>query len=203
MFFILLLSLQAFSAEPANITAAKVEKLVGKAFLGKIELHEGDSISKSGELITGEKSFLRLFVDKWKSSIIVGPNAHMDLDLTTPSEANPKRYNLREGFCRWVSGMKAEQKKGSHLYTKSAAMGVRGTDFEISNREKTGETEIIVYEGEVAFSSQLAKSEVLLHKGQWGGVGGKFGPQISKIKDLSEKDLEEAKKRTDFLLKKN
>jgi hypothetical protein len=124
----------------------------------------------------------------------------MALDLTSPKGADPKRYQLTDGFCRWISSMKSSEMKGSHVFTKTAALGIRGTDFEILNREATGETEVIVFDGEVLLKSKLTESEATLKKGQWGGVGGKFGTAIAKPKDLSAGDLKQAKARTESMV---
>jgi len=195
----LLFSWPAFGAG-APAPSAKVEKLVGTAFYNGKEIHEGDSLSVNGTLETKKRSFLRIQMDVWNSSIVIGPDTKMTLDLTSPKEANPKRYQLTDGLCRWVSAMKSSQLKGSHVFTKSASLGVRGTDFEIRNRVASGETEVIVFDGEVLLKSNLAKSEALLKKGQWGGVGGKFGATIAKPVDLSPADLKMAKERSEALV---
>lgn len=195
---LLLLSAPAFAANPPK-PSARVEKLVGKATFNGKDLRQGSLITENGKLETKEKSFLRIRMDVWNSSIVIGPATQMALDLTTPKAGNPKRYELKEGLCRWISDMKGEQLKGSHVFTKTASMGVRGTDFEIRNREKEGETEIIVFDGEVLLKSNLAESEALVKAGQWGGVGGKFGKTIAKPISLSPVALEEAKARSEKL----
>ncbi|MGZ3711539.1 MAG: FecR domain-containing protein [Bdellovibrionota bacterium] len=194
----LLVSLNAVADVPPK-PAAKVEKVVGTVLFNGKEIHEGESLSVNGMLQTQKRSFLRIRMDVWSSSIIVGPDTQMNLDLTSPKTAKPERYQLKEGFCRWISAMRSTQMKGSHVFTKSAALGVRGTDFEILNRAKTGETEVIVFDGEVLLKSNLADSEALIKKGQWGGVGGKFGATIAKLKDLSPGELKKAKERSEAL----
>jgi hypothetical protein len=196
--FLSLISLPVFAATPAP-PFAKIEKLVGKALFNGKEIHEGDSLIVNGNLQTLKRSFLRIRMDIWNSSIVIGADTQMALDLTSPKSANPKRYELKDGLCRWISAMKGKQLTGSHVFTKSAAMGVRGTDFEIRNRDKEGETEIIVFDGEVLLKSNLADSEALVKAGQWGGVGGKFGKTVAKPKSLSPAALEEAEARSKAL----
>lgn len=182
------------AAEKTEAPSAKIEKLVGKAdFQGK-PLKQGQVLKTNGHLKTGEKSVLKISVGAWKSELVLGANSQMDLDITSPPNKDPKRYQLRDGICRWVSGMKSDKMKGSHVFTKSAAMGIRGTDFWIKHSEATSESEIIVFDGQVLFQSQLEKSEILLHKGQWGGVGGKYGKSVSKPVDVPEEKMKEIRK---------
>jgi len=178
------------------VASAKVEKLMGKVRYNGKELHEGDVLKTNGLMVTEKGSFVRLHMEIWSTSIVIGPNTKMDLDLTSPKDAAPKRYQLLNGLCRWISKMKSDQMKGGHVFTKSASMGVRGTDFEIQAREETGETEVIVFDGKVLLKSTLADSEALIEKGQWGGVGGKFGNTIAKPIDLPPAALQQAKERS-------
>lgn len=195
-----LLTTGIVTADAPEAPSAKVEKVVGTVIFNGKEVHEGESLSVNGTLETKKRSLLRLRMDLWNSTIVVGPDTKMALDLTSSKEVKPQRYQLKEGFCRWISSMKSDQMKGSHVYTKSAALGIRGTDFEILNREATGETEVIVFEGEVLLKSSRAESEALLKKGQWGGVGGKFGATVAKPKDLAPVELKAAKERSEALV---
>ncbi|HEY8278224.1 MAG TPA: FecR domain-containing protein [Bdellovibrionota bacterium] len=196
--FIYALAFLSFSAfaETSPAPSAKVEKLVGSAVFNGKEIKEGQVLDVNGTIETKKRAFIRLAMPIWNSSIVIGPETQMKLDLTSPKDKNPKRYELTNGLCRWISSMKSNQLKGSHVHTKSAALGVRGTDFEVQNRKDSGETEIIVFDGEVLLQSKLASSEQLVKKGQWGGVGGKFGKVIAKPIDVPEDALKKAKERS-------
>lgn len=50
-----------------------------------------------------------------------------------------------------------------------------------------GQSELIMFEGEVMMDNLSDKSNTaLVKKGQWGGIGGRFGEKISPILDLPE-----------------
>lgn len=194
LFFFAFTALPSFASAPPSLSA-KVAALKGTVLFNGKELHEGDSLTANGDLETQSRSYVRLQLEKWKSSIALGPDTKMKLDLSAVKEA--KRYQLTDGLCRWISTRKSSEWKGSQVFTKSASLGVRGTDFEIQHREGSQETEIIVFDGDVLFQSNLAKSEALIHKGQWGGVGGKFGEKVAKPIDLSPEQLQKARERSE------
>lgn len=172
-----------------------VDKIVGHVTYNKNDIKLKERLQEKGILKTDTKSFVRIYVPNWNSSIVVGPNTEMDLDFRK-DQVGSKRYELKDGICRWVSYMKSDQLHDSHIYTKTASMGVRGTDFEIQHREKSAETEIIVFSGKVLLQSNLEKSEKLIQEGYWGGVGGKFGKSVAEPVKLTSEQLEKAKQRT-------
>ncbi len=184
--FLLLAFFPVFSAQAYNGRVepnAVVEKLRGKVLLNQDILSEGEKLFAGGKLVTNEKSFVVLRVPSWGSSVTVGPNSAMDVNFERDSDSN---YTLKSGICRWISEM-GKAHSGEQVKTKTAAFGVRGTDF-MAKYAPTGETEIIVLDGKVNFRSALVKSgtengERMISKGQWGGVGGKFGKTIEKVVD--------------------
>ncbi|MFT6069156.1 MAG: hypothetical protein ACJAT2_000367 [Bacteriovoracaceae bacterium] len=178
----LILGLLAFSLNSfaADGPVAKVIKIKGKVtFDGKL-LKLGDSITKKGVLKSEKRSFAQVSVEKWNNKITIGPKSEMEFDFNKDAK---KKYVFLNGRCRWRTDT---GKKGKgRLYTKVASMGVRGTDYLVVSNKGLGETEIVVLDGAVEFENLSDPSEkALVKKGQWGGLGGRFGDKIGKILDL-------------------
>ena len=189
IFIVSLLSLAIASDIPVNPPIGEIIKLRGSATFENKELKIGDKIFDKGFLETKEKTFVQIKIDKWKSNISVGANSKMEINL-----AEEKKYTLDEGACRWKSFAKSEFK--GKINTKRASFGVRGTDFLLTSNSLLGETEIIMFDGEVTFENINDKNNTaILKKGQWGGIGGRFGERIAPVLDLPTAILEQAEKK--------
>lgn len=149
-------------------------------------LKKGMKIKKSGLIKTGVASFLKIRNNSTSSIIIIGPNSEMKLDLK--EEDLTKQNILQKGLARWISDKitkKELEGKERGIRTKQAVMGIRGTDYIVKVTPLFAETEIIVMDGAVNFSSQTnTKDQKLVNKHQWGGLGGRFGNQIGDLIDL-------------------
>ena len=174
-----LLSFRALSEDwPANTPVpALVHKVIGQVLYdGKI-LKAGDKIEKKGLLETREKSLVQLKIEAYNNTISIGPNSKMVFD---PS--GEKKYTLDQGSCRWKTDVKNSLKGSAHgkVFTKTVAMGVRGTDFLVKSFALFGEVEIIMLDGEVQMENlEDPSNTVLVKKGQWGGMGGRYGKKIA------------------------
>ncbi|MBC7540991.1 MAG: FecR domain-containing protein, partial [Bacteriovorax sp.] len=141
-----------------------------------------------GIIETKDKSYLQIKIEKWKNNISIGPNSVMQLNFS-----DDKKYTLDAGSCRWKSFAHSESK--GKIFTKRASMGVRGTDFYLNYAPVLGETEIIMFDGEVMMENINDKTNIaLIKKGQWGGIGGRFGEKISPILDLPQAVLDGTEK---------
>lgn len=113
-------------------------------------------------LRTKEKSFVKiLFHDK--SSINLGPDSQ--IKITQFHEEKAAIIDLLRGSIRAKISkdyMKINEKDRSKLLvkTKSAAMGVRGTDFTASYDYKKNITHLQVWEGQVLFAKNIDQSSV-------------------------------------------
>lgn len=173
---------------PPTPPTGVVTKLRGEVLFAGVALKEGDTIDKVGKIETKNKSYLQIKIEKWKNHISIGPNSAMELNFS-----DEKKYTLEAGTCRWKS-FGASDAKGK-IFTKSVSMGVRGTDFHLKYSPILGETEIIMFDGEVMMENLNDKSNTaLVKKGQWGGMGGRFGEKISPILDLPKEILTSAEK---------
>ena len=176
MSLLFLLSFEVFS-----LPTAKVVKLKGDVTHNGKTLSVNDVISTNGELKTARGSFVKIFIEDWSSSIVLGPKGVMGIDLS--SKQVKKKYSFLKGSCRWVTS-KSKKSKGV-VYTKNAAMGVRGTDYILKVTALLGESEIVVIDGQVEFQNSSNPDDVaLISKGQWGGLGGRYGQTIAKVLDL-------------------
>ena len=157
--FILLLTLMQFSfAEDGAVARALI--LRGKVFYSlkdqdSIELKEGDSIPIGAILKTEEKSYTKiLFLDK--SSLTVGPNTQ--LEITSFPKEKAGIISLIKGQIRsrvTKDYMNIENKNQSKLFikTKTAALGIRGTDFQVNYSEENQNSSLITFEGKVLMTN--------------------------------------------------
>lgn len=172
LLFFTLFSLSLFAEEPAGPPTALVTKLRGEVLLDGQPIKEGDTIAKPGKIDTKDKSFVQLKIEKWKNFISIGANSHMILNFS-----EDKKYTLDSGTCRWKSF--AESTTKGKIHTRNVSMGVRGTDFFLKANTILGETEVIMFDGEVLMENANDKENTLaVKKGQWGGLGGRFGDKI-------------------------
>lgn len=154
------------SAVQKNV--AKVIKLRGKAEVKPanstkwLQLKEKQWVAESSQIKTHAKSFVRiLFVDK--SKINIGPNSIMTIKKFDKEKAGI--ISLIKGQIRnqvVKDNLQRIRDKGKHkLYvnTKSAAMGVRGTDFHVFYNQKNENTSLLTYSGSVAMN-KLDSSQI-------------------------------------------
>lgn len=115
-------------------------------------LKRGAWIEEGSLLQTGEKSFVKL-VFKDKSSANLGPKSQMAITKFPKNEAGV--LTLLKGQLRskvQKDLLKKDSKSKMFIKTKTAAMGVRGTDFEVIFNARTQNTAVITFEGEVAMA---------------------------------------------------
>lgn len=188
-------SLQLFAQEattppppPATPPTAVVTKLRGEVFFEGQLLKEGDKIEKAGKINTKDRSFVQLTIEKWKNTISIGPNSHMVMNFS-----EDKKYTLDVGICRWKSFAQSMTK--GKIHTRNVALGIRGTDFYLKVNRILGETEVIMFDGEVLMENAANKDDTLaVKKGQWGGLGGRFGEKIRGPIDLPKEVLDTTEK---------
>ncbi len=154
MSFVLLLSFIVFAAEG---DVAKVIILKGSV---KVKLKDntvktlkkGDWVPEGAQVKTEDKSFVKLlFIDK--SQMNLGPNSQMIINKFPKKKAGI--ITLMKGQLRskvTKDYMQMDQTKEKlYIKTKTAAMGVRGTDFEVGF--ENGITTTNLYEGALVVTS--------------------------------------------------
>jgi len=176
---------------------AKVIYIKGKATFAGQNINVNQELASNGVVATGPSSVLKIYIATWQSTIVLGSHTTMELNLDNanrPGDA-PVIYTLEKGLCRWISdpGAKGNNRKGVH--TKIVAIGVRGTDFLLKENPLLSESEVVVFDGEVVMVSKLDNpSESTAKKGQWGGLGGRFGQNVIRLLDLPPVVLDEFQK---------
>lgn len=145
-----------------NATENNVAKVVLLKGQVKVRLADGtikdvvteQSLPEGAVLQTAEKSFVKLiFVDK--SQMNLGPNSQMIISSYPKTEAGI--ITLVKGQIRsqvTKNYMEIEDKSKSKLYikTKTAVMGIRGTDFQVNFNPENQNTALITFEGRVAMA---------------------------------------------------
>ena len=163
---------------------AEVTKVKGKVYLNTHPLKKGIKIERGGEITTKDKSFVKIYSPTTHSTITIGPNSSMSFKWDKAVKKNHQLmqslYTLQKGFCRWVSKGKPKG-DGPKILTKTAVMGVRGTDFYASYNPLLEETEIAMFDGIVEFKSATGNQKKVITQGMWGGLGGRYGEKMKTL----------------------
>ncbi|MEO7163911.1 MAG: FecR domain-containing protein, partial [Bdellovibrionia bacterium] len=123
--------------------------------IGQIQklLREGDSVEDGGIVKTGATGSLKVFLQD-QTLLYLGPNSTLNLDEVRNRKV--PNISLVEGQIRAkvmkniiASAISNHQVKFI-IRTKTAAMGVRGTDFEVVYNEANKVTSLVTFEGAVA-----------------------------------------------------
>jgi len=181
------LCLPSFAASKG---VAKVIKARGKVYdvKTKSKLKKGDWIKEGAKILTKNRSFVKLlFIDKSKMSL--GPNSQMIVTKFPKKKAGIitlMKGQLRSQVTKNYMKMTDKEKSKLFIRTKTAAMGVRGTDFQVNYNPKNRNTSLITFEGAVAMGAigdikrglnqaRLEKivsspTAVMVKRGQFSGV---------------------------------
>ena len=157
LFLLASLSVQMASA---NEKVAKVVLMKGlvkaKLTTGEvIDVTADQSLPEGAVLQTAEKSFAKLlFIDK--STMVLGPNSQMVINSFPKKEAGIitlVKGQIRSQVTKDYMEMDDKSKSKLYIKTKTAAMGIRGTDFQVNFNPENHNTSLITYEGKVAMAS--------------------------------------------------
>lgn len=158
---IILISFSLFFTQVTLATAVigKATKVRGTVTLLNVGerdakiVKEGTPIRKDTSILTEKRSFVQITLFD-KSKIILGPDSKMIIDKVPKQDTG--LVNLMKGKVR-SEVKKAATKNKDKLYirTQTAAIGVRGTDFQTIYNPQNNITSLLTFEGEVA----MAKTE--------------------------------------------
>lgn len=118
----------------------------GKPLKLKDEVNPGTSVK------TEARSFVKLLF-KDNSQINVGPDTTLKLEATKagdPSLVNLVGGQIRAKVTKDLLQGPGESQEKLLIKTKTAAMGIRGTDFNVSFNQTNGATALVTFEGMVA-----------------------------------------------------
>jgi hypothetical protein len=212
-FVLLLTGLLSGIESHAAIGAATVVVLRGtaKTSSGKV-IAERDKVNPGTTVITSARSFVRLlFPDQ--TQLNVGPDTTMKIETEKAGDASI--VDLVGGQIRakvtkdpMANHDGGPVKEKMVVKTKTAAMGIRGTDFNVSFNEKNNITALITFEGNVAMAKLDGTTGALAALHQDKGVqsvgAGQFSgvtpdqPQASVPVKISPAQLETLKGNSEF-----
>lgn len=154
-----------------------------------IAVSKGMNLKEGTVLQSGAKSFVKLlFIDK--SEMSLGPESQMVINSFPKDQAGILtlvKGQLRSKVTKDYMDMSDKDKSKLFIKTQSAAMGVRGTDFQVNYDKTTSATTLVTFSGIVAMThiSELAaksfdrvnlesalhsKEAVLVQKGEFAGT---------------------------------
>lgn len=119
-----------------------------------VDVVADQSIPEGAVLQTAEKSFVKLiFIDK--SQMNLGPNSQMVINSFPKKEAGIitlVKGQIRSQVTKDYMEMDDKNKSKLYIKTKTAAMGIRGTDFQVNFNAENQNTALITFEGKVAMA---------------------------------------------------
>lgn len=151
----LLLSGAVFSDE--NVATVVLKKGNVKARLkdGQIvDVKLEQALPEGVTLLTSERSFVKLiFIDK--SQMNLGPSSSMLIQAFPRKEAGIIKLikgQIRSEVTKNYMEMSDKSKSKLYIQTRTASMGIRGTDFQVNYNPENQNSSLIVFEGKVAMA---------------------------------------------------
>ena len=148
------LNISAAVEEPVA-TIVKMKGSVTKLLPGELEaslVMSDDKFPEDTSLVTGPKSFIKLkFIDN--SEMTIGPESKIiisEMGLDSPGIIALLKGRIRTEVQSALNGDKSKNK--FFIRTRTAAMGVRGTDFQTIYNPDNRVTSLLTYKGAVVMS---------------------------------------------------
>ncbi|MDD0852262.1 FecR family protein [Halobacteriovorax sp. GB3] len=158
---------QVFAAKDKGVAKAIILRGTVQAKVGEkvLTIKKGDWLPEGAIVNTEPKSFVKfLFIDK--SQMNLGPSSQMIIDKFPRKKAGIitlMKGQLRSKVTKDYMDMDKSKSK-LYIKTKTAAMGVRGTDFQVNFSPENENTTLITFEGAVAMgqieNAEQARSNV-------------------------------------------
>lgn len=132
----------------------KVKKMKGKAiYKNKKWIKTGDKLIAPGIIKTGTKSFVMLVSKQGK--LTIGPKSSLYITKSRPQ--NPTLLQVIKGKIRGHIKKSNNDKYKMYIKTRSASIGIRGTDFLVVYNNKNHITSNLTINGEVDFYKKSDK----------------------------------------------
>lgn len=154
---LLFLSVMDIHANENGVAKVIILKGTVNAFFkdGKaVQVQIDQWLPEGAKITTQDKSFVKLlFIDK--SQMNLGPKSEMEIASFPKNEAgiiSLVKGQLRSKVTKDYMQMDDKSKSKLYIKTKSAAMGIRGTDFQVNFNEANQNTSLITFEGAVAMA---------------------------------------------------
>ncbi len=125
-----------------------------------VAVKKGDSLQEDTSVVTGDKSIVRIKYKKDGSIITLGQKGKFVIEEVKSEEAGV--VSLLVGKLR-SKVKKEEEKKKNKLFikTRTAAIGVRGTDFYTVYNPQNQVTSLVTFDGEVAMKKFVKKRGIV------------------------------------------
>ncbi len=142
-----------------------------------------DKVPAGETVTTSPRSFVKLLFQD-NSQLNIGPESEVKIEPTKPGE--PGLVNLVSGQIRskvtkdLLRTDRAEDK--FRVKTKTAAMGVRGTDFNVIYSPESTNTSVVTYEGVVTVAEPNGANPVFVREGQFSGLSPEIGRPSIPVK---------------------
>lgn len=184
----------------ANLTFAKetvkVIKMMGKATVlyphnhKAQEIKENDLIPEDSSILTQDKSFIKIeYPDK--TQVNIAPNTKLVVELIQ-NKKQAGLINLLKGVIR--AKVSKEEDRVSEKFivkTRTAAMGVRGTEFQFGVSEDQQTTSLLTFEGKVELTNKTITKEELIKSNDKPVIQGEIIKQgeFSKVVETEQKEI--------------
>ncbi len=152
-----------FASPSLQAKIAKVIMVRGEVYVSEngnqVPLKNGIWLEEGDRITTLDKSFVRLqFIDK--STMNVGSQSQ--IEVKTFNDNSKSLINIIKGKIRATvtKDALARQENKMIIATKTAAMGIRGTEFIVSYNEKENETALLTLKGLVAMAPIEANDNI-------------------------------------------
>jgi hypothetical protein len=147
-------ALSAYADDVAKVVLLKGQVKAKLKDGSVLDVKADQSLPEGAVLQTAEKSFVKLiFIDK--SQMNLGPNSQMIINAFPKKEAGIitlVKGQIRSQVTKDYMEMDDKSKSKLYIKTKTAAMGIRGTDFQVNFNPENQNTSLITFEGKVAMA---------------------------------------------------
>ncbi|EQC48465.1 sigma factor regulatory protein, FecR/PupR family [Bacteriovorax sp. BSW11_IV] len=144
-FFISINSNASISASVTKVRGS-VTKLLPHSIVAS-DVKSGDKLPEDTSIVTGDRSFVKIIFND-NSQVSLGPNSKLVITELKKSEAGV--ISLLKGRLRSQVERKDNDKNKLFIQTRTAALGVRGTDFQTIYNPENNVTNLLTFKGKVA-----------------------------------------------------
>jgi hypothetical protein len=206
LFLVLLLSLPAHAAKmvaTVKMFRGKVSKVLPNGVKEAIKA-KGEKITEGTIISTKPGSFVQLrFIDN--SVVNVGPKSEMKIEKFSrnkPGLLSVVKGEIRSQVTKDFLEISKDERDKLYVKSKTAAMGIRGTDFIFSYNQGNSATTAVLLEGEVAFAkvdagagynavkNAVVNNSVTMYPGEFSVVKpGMRAPTVPAVINIKQKEL--------------
>jgi hypothetical protein len=115
------------------------------------KVNKDDRLEIDASILTGSKSFIKMKLQDG-SHISIGPDSKIILEKLGATEKDASLIDLLKGSLRSDIEKSATGNMNFFIKTKTAAIGVRGTEFETVYGPTSGVTSLLTYKGSVSMT---------------------------------------------------